>query len=321
MTLSTTTTTTTTPYVPRYAFITGKNLALSNNDVIQGTGGGVHANGNLTILNSPSIATDATASGSYTNGGTPTILGNFGGSKPLETIPAISPANNQTNFYASRDYRLASDGNVYAANGAVLATTPSKGSKWNGWYYSTAVSSTWTMDGASTINGTLYVEGNAFISGSVGTATTPWITTIIATQSIDVSSKNIYVRAPTSTDGALYKAATQNILFLAGGDVYLHFPTNGTAQIFTGLLLAYEQIGVAGISTMTINGSLVAADAATQYSNVTGDSFLFSGASASYGAPRINYAGNLSNATLGITVSTTTGTVQPGTWLWLATQY
>jgi len=297
-------------YAPKYAFITGKNLLVSANDSIQGTGGGVHANGNLTIMNSPTIATDATASGSYANAGTPTIGGISGGSKPTETIPAISPANNQTNFYASRDYRLASDGNVYNVSGGVLATSPTSSTPWNGWYY-TAGTSTWTMNAASTIPGTLYVEGTAAItgasSGSVGTTASPWIVTIIASGSIKVSAKNIVARAPVSTDGALYKAATQNILFLAGGDLYINPPTNGTAQTFTGLLLAYEQVGVLCISTLTINGSLLAADAATASSMITGDPYVTSGTTTN--APHINYAGNLSNATLG-----TAGTVQIMTW-------
>jgi Tfp pilus assembly protein PilX len=295
-------------YIPaKYAFLTGKNLLVSANDSIQGTGGGVHANGNLTIMNSPTIAADATASGTYTNAGTPSIGGTSGGSKPLEPIPAISPADNQTHFYASRDYLLDCDGKVYDVNGVLQAT-----SSWNGWSYSgTCSAATWTMNSSSTINGTLYVNGDVVITGAVGTTTTPWIVSIIAVKSINVSSLNIVARPPASTDGALYKAATQNILFLAGGDIFIHPQSGGTAT-FTGFLLAYEQIGVNGTSTLTINGTLLAADQATVCTVITANPYITGNTTTN--APKINYAGNLVNAMLG-----TSGGVQVMTWQ--ATQY
>jgi hypothetical protein len=294
-------------YTPKYAFITGHNFSISGNASIQGAGGGVHANGNLVLWDSPTIATDATASGSYSPG-TSTIGGISGGSTLPEPIPSITPTDISNKFYASRDYLLASDGNVYDKNGAVQ---PTSGGKWNGWKYSAP---TWTMSGNSTINGTLYVNGDVEIAGSVGSTASPWIVSIIAAGSINVSSRNIAVRPPASTDGALYKAATQNILFLAGGDLYIHRQDEIGTQTFgtstsPGLLLAYEQIKVIGTSTMTINGTLLAADAPTVSNVVTAAPSLTSLAT----NVKINYAGNLSNATLGA------ASVQIGTWQ--ATQY
>jgi len=284
-------------YTPRYAFITGKNIAMNVNALIQGTSGGVHANGQLYIENSPTISTDATASGVYNASyGTPTVGGVSGGGKPLETIPAIRPSD----FYASRDYLLDCDGNVYDVNGVLKAT-----GSWNGWSYSgTCSAATWKMGSTSTINGSLYVNGDVVITGSVGTTASPWIVSIIATNSINVSSQNIAVRPPASTDGALYKAATQNILFLAGGDIYIHPPSNGSYQTFgtsasPGLIAAHEQIAVQGFSTLTTNGVLLAEDGATQSSLVSGDDYIgYCSCTATSGASKHNYSGAIVNPTL-----------------------
>jgi hypothetical protein len=247
--------------------VTGKNLRVSAAASILGASGGVHANGNLTITSSPTITTDATASGAYTVTGAPSIQGATGGGTPLEPIPVVQPAD----FYAYRDYLLASNGKVYDKNGVVQ---PMTGSTWKGWSYSYGV---WYMDNSTPINGTLYVQGDVSIHGhhGRGVATNPWIATIIATGSIDVDvRKNLTVRAPRPTDGNLYHPETKDILFLAGGDVEIDSESN-VQQNFQGLLIAYEQVGIEVETNLVITGSIMAQDLAAVHDEVVGNSGIF----------------------------------------------
>jgi hypothetical protein len=276
-------------YTPQNAITTGKNLTINADATIVGTSGSVHANGNLVLVNSPTINGDATANGSYTAAGSPTIGGISGGGKPLEGIPPIRP----TDFYAVRDYLLSSDGKVYDKNGVAQ---PMKSGKWNGWSYS---SPTWKMGNSTPINATYYVQGDVAIEGNPGTGVslTPWITSIIATGSITVSAKNINVRNPSPADGTLYHPETKDILFLAGGDLKITAPTNGNYQMFQGMLLAHEQFNVTGYSTTTITGPIVAEDGATQSAMVTGDNF-FTYSNSYLDTSTIIYDGTVSNGTL-----------------------
>jgi hypothetical protein len=292
-------------YTPHYAITTGKNLTINVDTSIVGASGGVHANGNLVLVNSPIIHGDATASGSYTASGSPTIGGMSGGAKDPDGIPPIKP----TDFYAARDYLLASDGIVYDTNGVAQAVGKGK-SGWNGWQYASGV---WTLSGnKGTINGKLYVQGDVNITATFGTGqgVPPlWITSIIATGSITVNSNSINVRNPTPADGTLYHPVTKDILFLAGGDLKITAPTNGNYQMFQGMLLAHEQFNVTGYSTTTITGPIVAEDGATQSTVVTGDNF-FTYSNSYLDTPTISYDGTVSNGKL----QAPNGSVKIMTW-------
>jgi Tfp pilus assembly protein PilX len=302
-------------YTPRYAFMTGKDIAMNVNASIQGTSGGVHANGELYIENRPTISTDATASGLYRiPSGTPTVGGASGGGTPTETIPAIRP---YADFYPYRDYFFSSDGNIYDSTGKFVYSGTGCGASCVATF---ATSGGWTITGSASPfpAATIFVVGDLTIKGDFGKSVS--IITAIATGSITVSAKNINMRPPTSTDTftspAAYHPETKDILLLAGGDVLIAPPSNGTAQTFTGILAAHEQIGVQGYSTTTINGALVAEDAATTSRVVEGDDYLgYCTCSATTGAMKITYNGaaDISNPTLqGGTGGT--GTVQLMTW-------
>src|SRR5207245_4156097 len=166
--------------------------------------------------------------------------GSSGGAKEHDGIPPITP----TDFYAARDYLLASDGNVYDTNGVAQAVSKGQGD-WNSWQYAYGV---WTLSGnKGTINGKLYVQGDVNVIANFGTGqgVPPlWITSIIATGSITVNSKNINLRNPTPADATLYHPVTKDILFLAGGDRKVPAPTNANYKMFQGMLLANEQYNV-----------------------------------------------------------------------------
>jgi hypothetical protein len=114
----------------------------------------------------------------------------------------------------------------------------------------------------TTINATLYIEGNTMISGNPGTAINPWITTIITTKWTEVSGNPI-MRPPATTDaGSLYRSGTENLLLVAGGDVKI----NGNPdQSFQGIIAAHEQLLVSG--NPTLNGFIVVENAVNQPSS------------------------------------------------------
>jgi cytoskeletal protein CcmA (bactofilin family) len=259
---------------PGNAITVGGNLTLSGNPTIEGTNGGVHANGNLSISGSVYISENATATGTYSQSGSPTIGATAAGSQPQVTIPAVDP----TVFAASTDYRLAADGNVYDKNG-VAQPLDEKKHDWNGWNFS---SGTWNLSGNTTINATLYIEGNASISGSPGSATSPWIATIIATGSIQLSGSPV-MRPPTQTDpGNLYRSGTENLLFVAGQDVQI---TGTPNQVLQGIIAAHEQVSLSGNSQVT--GFIIADDASNKGTVVVND--------AVQGNIDLTYNGGISN--------------------------
>ncbi len=241
-------------YNPADAITTNGDLRISGNPTVQGTNGGVHSNSNLSLSGNPTISTDATASGTYSASGSPNIGGTAAGGQPTETIPAVTPSN----FYSYRDYLLASDGKVYDRNG-VEQLMP--GNKWNNWDFS---GGEWTLSGNSTINATLYIEGDAKISGNPGSQANPWIATIIATGDIEVSG-NPTMRPPDSTtDGALFRSGTENLLFIAGRDIKIS--GNFLQNDRQGIIASHEQIDMSG--NPTFNGFIIAEDAENVSSRV-----------------------------------------------------
>jgi len=307
------------PYTPGYAVLTGgsicwQQLTIDVNVQITGTSGGVHTNCNLFIKSSsPTISGNATASGTYTNTGTPTIGGISGGGTPTVQIPKIDP-NDFYPFGAKYwDYYLSGDGNVYDRNGTVVVPSTGCGQGCVASY--AAPSGTWTITGNTSgppfPAAVLWAVGDLKITGDFGTNV--WIATAIATGSITVTAKNINMRPPTSTDTftspLFYHPEAKDILLLARADIFITPPNNGTAQTFKGLLAAHEQISVKGLSTTTINGALVAEDATdTTGSAVSHDDYLTTGpAKIIY-----NGAADISNPTL--KVGTGTGTVNIMTW-------
>jgi len=265
------------PYAPEDAVTVDQNLTISGNATIAGSNGGVHANGNLTISSSPSINTNATAYFNYTATGTPNVTGVAAGSQTIAAIPLMQASM----FSASYDFRLSWNGHVY--NQANIDQNPSGGT-WNCWSFSSTTSvqkkkkkhvsvsgptgpAIWTLSCPSTINGTLYFETDVSIPTSLGTTQAPWVTTLIAEGSIDLTAQSLIARAPTSTDGALFKAGTQNFLFISDEDIHIGSLSGGN---LTGVVAAYEQVNIEGNPTMY--GYVVAQDGANGSGLVTADS-------------------------------------------------
>ena len=268
------------PYVPEDAVTVDQDLTISGNATLAGSNGGVHANGNLTISSSPVISTNAIAYFNYTATGTPNVTGVAAGSQTIAAIPLMQASM----FSASRDYLLSWDGYVYSASN-LTQPLPMPNGLWNCWSYSSTTSvqkkkkkkhvsvsgptgpAIWTLSCPSTINGTLYFETDVSIPTSLGTTQAPWVTTLIAEGSIDLTAQSLIARAPTSVDGALFKAGTQNFLFISDEDIHIGSLSGGN---LTGVVAAYEQVNIEGNPTMY--GYVVAQDGANGSGLVTADS-------------------------------------------------
>ena len=268
------------PYVPEDAVTVDQDLTISGNATLAGSNGGVHANGNLTISSSPVISTNAIAYFNYTATGTPNVTGVAAGSQTIAAIPLMQASM----FSASRDYLLSWDGYVYSASN-LTQPLPMPNGLWNCWSYSSTTSvqkkkkkkhisvsgptgpAIWTLSCPSTINGTLYFQTDVSIPTSLGTTQAPWITTLIAEGSIDLTAQSLIARAPTSVDGALFKAGTQNFLFISNEDIHIGSLSGGN---LTGVVAAYEQVNIEGNPTMY--GYVVAQDGANGSGLVTADS-------------------------------------------------
>ena len=322
------------------AFITGQALTVSGSPVFSGTSGGIHTNTNLTISGSPTIATNAEATGTYTATGSPTVTGFKGGQQPQQTINAFSASDLSGNYdyyftycYSDADYTY--HGCVYDRNWTLKAnvadgqtaningntcwayTSYSYSGGWHfdyttwRWVYTpyTYTPFIWTAT-CTPPNATYFVLGDAVISGNIGTVATPWITTILAYGSVRVTSPSLVARPPLLTEVALYKAQTQNLLFVADMDILITGNANqhfgyvdpATGITYGAIISAYNQVGISG--DPDVRGYILAQDVSN-----TGTSYWGTNAVASNyisGNMTLTYNGNLANSSQGNAVTKAT---------------
>ena len=295
------------------AFVTGQSLLISGSPTLTGTSAGIHANGNLTISGSPAVGTtliqaDAEASGTYTVTGSPRVYGYAGGNQPQQTINSLNASQLSGAPYDYYFTYVPKDdhyhGRVYDTNGNKLADLHD-GQPWGCWQYNTYnytitccwqvtfTPFTWTAT-CKPPDATYYVIGDVVISGSISPGGTPtWITTILAYGSIKVTSANLVVRPPLSTETTLYKSLTQDLLFVANKDILIEGNNN---QSFTGIMSAYEQVGISG-NPVVPSGYFLAQDisnaATSPYgSNLVGSNYIS-------GNMSLTYNGDLKNSRQG----------------------
>ena len=220
------------------ALLVNGSLTISGNARILGSAGSVHANTNLTISGSgPSVAKNATASGTYTKPATWMPGGTGAGG----VVPVTAPDVSALDYLAEADLVLTSTGliknraGVTACNASVTRSA-CKGSY--GWQF-TSASAGWTMNNATGVAATYYVQGPAVVSASPGSTTTPMRMSIIATGSITVSGSP-----------KLAAEASSGLLFVTSGD--LRITGSLTHSSSEARILVREQI------QFSSNGSLTA---------------------------------------------------------------
>ena len=221
------------------AIVSNGSLDISGNPAVSGTHGSVHANINLSIGGSPSIAKDATASQIFTTAGSATIGGDSGGGRPTVQVPPVNPLDHK----AIADFILLSNGTMTNQAGVVLCVGAACKLIY-GWEPDGATG--WKLAGTTLAPGTYYVEGNASMSGNPGSAAAPIACSIIATGSIDIAGNpDLKPDAP-------------EIMFVAGGDLKI---TGGLTLPFNveGMFLVHEQLFIAG--NPDLNGQIIVENA------------------------------------------------------------
>lgn len=259
--------------VPNVAVLTEGDLVINGNPTISGDRGSIHSNTNLSLSGNPNIANNATATGTYSASGNPTIGGVYGGGRPRMRMPTINLAL----FRPLADYELRSDGWVYAGQsgaagvpGTPLANTAT--GPYRGWRRDSSSPVSWSLSGNTGYDGTYYIEGDAKISGNPGSVATPWRASVFATGSIEISG------TPVMT------AETDGFGLIAGGDLKIN---GNPQQSYNGALLAREQIAISG--NPNVIGYIIATNAASSSTVVTGASTISGNVNITYngGGPGI----------------------------------
>ena len=229
------------------AIVSNGSLNISGNPNVAGTHGSVHANVNLAIGGSPSIAKDATASQIFTTAGSATVGGDSGGGRPTVQVPPVKAADHK----AIADFILKSDGTMTNQAGVTLCVGAACGLIY-GWEPDGTTG--WKLAGTLLAPGTYFVEGTAKMSGNPGSAASPIACSIIATGSIEISGNpDLKPDAP-------------EIMFVTDGDLKI---TGGLTLPFNveGMFLVHEQLFIAG--NPDLNGQIIVENAPSVSTMVT----------------------------------------------------
>lgn len=279
-----------------------KDLTISGNPTVEGNCGRVHTNEDLDISGgSVVISGTATATGTVVSGhdryrNTPRGARQTAqGGQARRDIPAISAAEllelAKADATASQAlYWLKNDGTVAKWNpstrafdtliGAALNAIIKHPSNPQGWevtqiatvqlHFSTQPAR-WVIGagGGGAPTGTFYVDGDITISGDVG----PWTATLIAADTQPATTPN----QPGNHGGDINISGNPeitphmaNTLLVADRDIEISGNPHGGRISYQGYIMAQEQIKVNG--NPTINGAILAKDAANLSDFVTADS-------------------------------------------------
>jgi hypothetical protein len=225
-------------YEPDTAIVTNGTLQLDGNATITGTNGTIYANDDVEIKGAAVVLQDVYSTGTVTGdekvGGTC-----YEGAAPTD-VPGITPSD-----YANlMDYRMASDGKIYTAAGALVGNAAA--GQVLGWDFITAGGKNeWKYNAAACNNGTFYVEGarDVDIAGSPGSIAVPWQLTLLATGNVKITGSP--VMTPDET----------GVCIMAGKDI----SCAGNLTVLDGVVGCHEQMEIAG--SVNIQGNLVIEDA------------------------------------------------------------
>jgi hypothetical protein len=232
------------------AVIVNGPLIVAGHPQINGAGGSVHANGDLSLDGNPcahmyysSVETVSISGNSVGSGATCSSanLDTRPDSPPLP-IPEMDPDT----YKAQATFWLEDNGTIYnGQTGAVIPSLP-------GWNWSNG-QKRWS-GGTNIAAGTYWVNANVSIGGSPGSPGSPLPLTILSKYSIDVSGNpdtvpHLMVSGPGMVPTGLS--------MLAGTDLEI---TGDSTQTINSIYYARHQVEIHG--TPTINGQVLAANLA-----------------------------------------------------------
>lgn len=258
-------------YAATNAILTGGNLEIQGATIVGGNEGSVHSNGDVDLVgNSYSISQELSASGDIDPDDPANVGGGSAGGVPEQDIPPIEPGDIYTLNrlqYPGQWWDLCSDGTVRVPGTSpctgALDPTSSPGTDFRGWSFNLHPTNgpIWSASSdAGDYDGVYYIhEASADISGSPGTATSPWTATIIAEgrpQSGDPCFKDYGDIFLSGSPKMAAKIA--GLQLIAGRDLVLTGSSSGGGAAVEGLLAAQEQVELSG--NVTINGAVIAED-------------------------------------------------------------
>ena len=224
------------------AIVVNGNLNIVGNSDVLGTMGSVHANGNLSANGSVFVEQNMTASGSYTAEGSVTVGGDFGGGRPLISVPPVSAQEHQplANF-------------IMTSAGTIIDLTPAgPGSCDNnsdcqtkyGWQFTAGMG--WHSSGQFIRPGTYYAQGDAKISGNAGSGNNPVALTLIAEGSIEI------------TGNPDLRPHQPELQFVTNGDLRIAGGIDNPPNV-EGVIMVREQLHISG--NPTLRGQIIVQDA------------------------------------------------------------
>lgn len=249
------------------AIVTNGSLTMSGNPTVTGAGGGVHANADLSLNGTVSIAQNATASGNYSTSGSPSVGGLGAGGQSNQTVPNINAAD----YLGLADFILKADGTLTNPAGTVLCDASGNADACKAGYGWVFGGTDWNLSSNTWTQGTYYAETDIRITGNAGSPGNPALISIFAEGSIDISGNPDM--QPDTPDLFL---VTNGDLDISGGlDVH-----GGETQI-----LVREQLSLSG--TGSYSGQILVQDVPSVSNLVTANSIV--------GTKVITYSGISSN--------------------------
>ena len=257
------------------AVVTEGDLLIDGNVTVTGPVGqpAVHSNADLTFDGGSSEITGNVSASGTVDCDDPCSNVNPPGTVTGGATRVPLPEVHASDYLVWADFILQSDGTMTNAAGAVLCTSDGK-TTCNDWAYTAGDG--WALNGSTVPQGTYYVEGNATISGSPGTAKTPAILSIVAEGSISITGSPKL--APDTTE--LLFVTDQDLKILGTIDLI------GESVNVEGQMLVRGQVDIGG--NATLDGQLIVNDEPVG-SLVTSNSL--------HGNASITYSGTLGTGT------------------------
>jgi cytoskeletal protein CcmA (bactofilin family) len=219
------------------AIVVNGDLNIVGNSDVLGTMGSVHANGNLSANGSVFVEQNMTASGGYSVEGSVTVGGDFGGGRPLVSVPPV----NAGDHLALANYIMRANGQIVDSNGALLCHSTCE--TMFGWKFMGADG--WHSSGQFIQPGTYYVQGNAKISGNAGTSQNPVPLTLIAEGSIEI------------TGNPDLRPHQPELQFVTNGDLRIAGGIDNPPNV-EGVVMVREQLYISG--NPTLRGQIIVQD-------------------------------------------------------------
>src|SRR5688572_6125540 len=246
-----------------HALLVNAPLLISGDMKLLGTGGSMHANGQLTISGNPCVAGTATSSSQVTVGGSIrqgscSGVGSFSGNQGIVPPPTWDM---RSAFRDRADFILGIDGRVTNSSGTVVHNSSTQGNDWNLNFTGSGCGSgdkfTWDPGNQRWVHGgtcipagrTWYSAGNLELPNEVG-LTTPVTATFVAEGSIVTNGSPRFAANP-NLDGGRYA-------FMAGRDLRISGNPASGSYSSSGIHYANDQIQFSG--NPRINGVVIAAN-------------------------------------------------------------